>query len=611
MNHVRVPLMHDEHELPHLLLEHLSFRSRPNFTLTAEMVQRSLVSIGSVRMQALARRLSRGDNVSVVAVGGSTAMGLLVPSAKGGMKHTTPSSARFAMWLSARYPQSQIRYRNHAVAGTTSEWRALEVDGLKRAKPDLVLWDYSSNDLADFGDEGSGTAPGTHELRAGLERLARALLQLPSKPAVIYMASMRNVSAAESKTYHMQTDAAEPVVRRYGLGMVSFRDAIWPSIDDTSRSHLFEVIPHSVHVSPWTHQLITDCLCYFWSTIDALAYRYRVELDSNSPSVDSIGTSAPVPEAVFLRASSDVLAPCEGGWKTLLRFHRNSPEETQTPPHDAHEVGDGWSYTTTRPTKEGWEFDALHVGNRSRAALVSERAEHVSGADLTRLHKPIAFKMRFGPQPRLVISYLRSYANYGRALVWFDDDAPEAIRRVHVNECHSAKCLEWFAPKALQTKLMPTRAWCGDDPRAFAYYGWRNITDGAKIQSAMSDAEWRVYSMVLTDLRFSTACQRVLAGKQPPFVLDGWWTDHSSQTHSEGFGHGFALEHDPGARRAGLFEEHASVPLIPSRVSGDMATSSEHIVRLAMLTTPSVLSTMQGVGPLERIRFKVTALRSC
>ena len=64
------------------------------------------------------------------------------------------------------------------------------------------------------------------QLRISFERLARLLLQMPTRPAVLFLMLMRNLD--EPSTYWVQAEAVEPIAKLYGLVLVSYRDAVWP-----------------------------------------------------------------------------------------------------------------------------------------------------------------------------------------------------------------------------------------------------------------------------------------------------------------------------------------------------------------------------------------------
>ena len=204
--------------------------------------------------------------------------------------------------------------------------------------------------------------------------------------------------------------------------------------------------------------------------------------------------------------------------------------------------------------------------------------------------------MLFGESPRLLLTFMRSYQNFGRALVWLDDDLPAALHRVHVNDCYTESCFKNF-PNALrgvaQSLANATTRCSGRDD----YLGWM-------------PGIVREY-----DVAVAQECQRHFAGaRSAPFTLDGWWSDRSSQAHTQGFMHGFQSYQDMINRGANIFVEHVNVSLLPNRTGSRRHSSGvadEHLVHLAMLTDPGVHAGLHGTKLEQRALFKLMGVRSC
>ena len=94
---------------------------------------------------------------------------------------------------------------------------------------------------------------------------------------------------------------------------------------------------------------------------------------------------------------------------------------------------------------------------------------------------------------------------------------------------------------------------------------------------------------------------------RPPFVLDGWWSDRTSQVHAEGLQGGFVRRADLGLAGAAVYREEAAVPLLPP---GRTAVG-EHVVHVAMLDRPGVMASLAGARAAARPRFKLMGLMSC
>ena len=549
-----------------LLHDAEGLRTGHEYPLTGEMFQRSLVHAGDSRIRRVIALASRNETIRVMTIGGSVARGATTHA-----KSTFPSSARFASWLRLRYPHARIVYHNVGVRGTTSAWLALAFDSLGRAHPDLVLWDYSTNDLT----EGATMS----QLRISFERLARLLLQMPTRPAVLFLMLMRNLD--EPSTYWVQAEAVEPIAKLYGLVLVSYRDAVWPAVDrpPSNLSHLYDTHKREgfpYHPTSWTHQLIADCLCYAWAAIEHVQ------------PLNASETASALPPAAFFRARADVLAPCDGGWKTELRFHRMTDDESLRIPQPIDKP-DGWRYVADQPYKEGWQFDA-------RNATGTTDLRSTPGSSLAGLLEPLKFRMSFGEDPRLLVTYLRSYENFGRALVWVDEHAQDALHRVHVNDCYNEKCALAF-PWLLRTAVAN-----------------QSLVRASMARCSGMEASSRNASDVLQSLNRvqNTAghgCLRQLGGLEPPLVLNGWWSDHSSQMHSDGFEHSFTLSSTNTLNDDAIFVENESLPLV--RGAARTGRVVERTVSLAMLTDVGVVAGFTGARLETRPRFKLLSLRSC
>ena len=114
-----------------------------------------------------------------------------------------PSTARFAAWLQWRHPEVRVTYRSFATPGSNSLSRVTGagLDEVASARPDLLIWDYSSNDFSKHIFSSGG-------LRAVLEQLTRTVLSMPSRPTLLHVAAaVGNPATCEAMTVpEMRTD---------------------------------------------------------------------------------------------------------------------------------------------------------------------------------------------------------------------------------------------------------------------------------------------------------------------------------------------------------------------------------------------------------------------
>jgi len=165
---------------------------------------------------------------------------------------------------------------------------------------------------------------------------------------------------------------------------------------------------------------------------------------------------------------------------------------------------------------------------------------------------------------------------------------------VHTNECYVCLSAHKFERAAFANASIDDaaslRTLCGDD--RINELGWKNLTATGTYARVVRGLSW---------------CERHLAGLQPPYVLDGWWSDHTSQAHAEGLQGGYVRRQDLGLAGAAVYREEAAVSLLPPGRTAE----GEHTVHIAMLDRPGVMASLAGMRAAERTRFKLMGLLSC
>ena len=455
---------------------HLTCRASACYPLSPKAMERSLVLEGDARFRRFIQRVAAYQNVSIVTIGGSVALG----HGTGGTRHDPKredgngnAHDRFVRWLRWRYPPGKhITYRKRAVAASSSFFALVSLPVLiKSPYPDLVLWDYSTNDNMDM----PASLPAVLEsyrsaLRATVERLARALLLLPSRPAVLFLSLPRGCGADNDdiNSRDMQSLVYEPVSRLYGLVLVSYLDAMAAS--DT-KGHLYDTF-YKCHPIWYSSQLIADCMSYAWARVE-LSHGTATRQDGP----DSNALMPSLPNIRYADTAADSLQPCKGGWIASM----GAGLENGLLPWGTPSLA--WQYVAG--AKPGWLFNAS-LSKQPADALLLE---------------PITFAVRFGSSPKLVLAYLRSHANVGNALFWIHNRSSDESSRAAALQAYEQQqrfrraCDELAASR--QCLRHPTRC----------------------------DA-----------LSMPLECNMHRSGTLPdPWVLDGRWADESSQTVAKGF----------------------------------------------------------------------------
>jgi len=181
-----------------------------NAVFTHAMLENSLLSVGNTeRIQAAIAKAQRGEEVTIVYLGGSITEGALAQ----------PQPTKCYAYLSAQLfaekfmaDRKQLTYVNAGISGTPSVLgiTRLEQDVLSK-EPDIVFVEFAVNDS-------------NQPLYRGIyESMVRKLIASETQPAVVLLFTF--MESGYSCQPHMQQ-----VGKQYDLGMISVKDAIQPQI---------------------------------------------------------------------------------------------------------------------------------------------------------------------------------------------------------------------------------------------------------------------------------------------------------------------------------------------------------------------------------------------
>lgn len=214
------------------------------------MIGRSLLDAGNNRrLKRVIAKARSGTEVTVAFIGGSITEGY----------NATDNGRSYAALVAdgfraAFVPEGgSMRAVNAGMAGTPSTIGMIRYrrDVLEKtpAPPDLVFVEFAVND----GDDPTNGA--------AFESLVRKILDAPNEPAVILL-----FSVFQSR-WNLQ-DRLAPIGARYGLPMVSVKDAVVPELDKGSLSDeaFFSDI---YHPTDYGHRLMADCVIAALRAVDA------------------------------------------------------------------------------------------------------------------------------------------------------------------------------------------------------------------------------------------------------------------------------------------------------------------------------------------------------
>ncbi len=171
------------------------------------MVDRGMTSLGDpARFVRVMRKAMAGEEITVGFIGGSVTYG----------GAATTQEARWARvvekWWKDTFPQAKINYVNAGQSGTPSLFGVHRVDDdLLKYEPDFVVIEFGVNDeLMDWQ-------------RDAYASLVRRIITYKSQPATMLFFVMNEGGS------NAQADQI-PIGNFYDLPMVSYCDAVWPSV---------------------------------------------------------------------------------------------------------------------------------------------------------------------------------------------------------------------------------------------------------------------------------------------------------------------------------------------------------------------------------------------
>lgn len=486
------PRLELEHKKP-MLKEHFEQSSLYPLDAAAFLRSQPKYPANFSRIRSAIRKLrcsSQKDKFRIVVLGGSVPKGDEIPESIGG-----PWPSRFISWLNSHSNgRGGVDLLNLAVPGTNSLWRVAEIDNIPFKSADVLIVDYTTNDmLSESGMVALDSSDGLwRRVRSATETLLRHALSASPDLAIIYLGLTRGWRhggpdrdlVAAKKAYSFQDEVYGAVLKHYGVPLVSFRDAIWPERDRPPREsrHLFDT-KVTVHPEWYVHQLIADIFAYSWvvqevqlppkelsCASDVNSYRTVAETEKD------VRRTITLPAPKFSNSDLDALQSCQ----TLT--HLNAANGTSS--FQPLRIGDGWRLITSNRHKIGWQYEA-------------------NGSSF---HSTITFSVRFGVKPILGVLHLKSYRSFGSAAFWFGDrENPESsIKRIrdmyNTNRVFARTCRQ---------------RWLSKDHR--------------KKSIAMN----------------SPACRRFLSGMPSnPWIIDSQWADKSSQSDVTVFTSGWGRKDD-------------------------------------------------------------------
>lgn len=318
-----------------------------------------------------------GSSIKIVAFGGSVTVGYRMCN--------TSYPEMFVGWLQKAFPGVQFSLVNLARRATAATFAALCLVQDLPEDADLVLIEYSVNGYG--GQCQCFTAPQT----AGYETLIRKIIKKTPKAALMSFASFMwlDKDNKPGKYYDTGEDQHGVVARRYGVPMMSVRDAMYDAMFDDDNPwgiKRSKILVDIVHVGEYGASVYAAFLAWaLRHQVTRLLLHHRGLADASKPPP---GMPPPInPEA----AQEDWPTFCAEGLmlKSIVKENR------------------GWEFVDEGSNQcAGCHKYGLRTSGVGKVLMLKVNSAVLSDKD-----------KQGGAKVMLALSYLRSYSDVGKARV--------------------------------------------------------------------------------------------------------------------------------------------------------------------------------------------------
>lgn len=233
-----------------------------------KMIEASLISTGNnYRMKKAIEKAQNGEEVTIAYIGGSITEGAAATTKE---KNYAYLSYKYFKDTFGKDSGDNVKFVNAGMGGTPSALGVIRYDrdvtSYGEVLPDVVYIEFSVND---YQEPTNGAA---------FESMVRNIMNAPNQPAVVLL------FCVFKSRWNMQ-DNYLPIGYYYDLPMVSIKDAVVPELeagritDDLFFADIY-------HPTDFGHSLMTDCIKYYYTTVNAEA-----EADENTQLPDAARVS--------------------------------------------------------------------------------------------------------------------------------------------------------------------------------------------------------------------------------------------------------------------------------------------------------------------------------
>lgn len=213
-------------------------------SVTDEMRTASVINQGNItRIADVMVRAAKGEEITIAYLGGSITAG-----SSASPQETSCYAYLTTEWWKKAFPDAKINYVNAGIGATDSYLGVHRVQkDVLDSKPDLVIVEFSVNDYKGHNKE-------TYEC------LLRRILSSETEPAVVSL-FLTQENGSDFQSEHQQ------VAFRLEVPMVSYRNAIYPSITDGSLAWSSVGAADGTHPNNGGHSVIAHLLTNFFRSV--------------------------------------------------------------------------------------------------------------------------------------------------------------------------------------------------------------------------------------------------------------------------------------------------------------------------------------------------------
>ncbi len=227
-----------------LLANRVDATDTGDVAITDDMRKASVINQGNITRLADAMvKAANGEEVTIAYIGGS------ITDGDSANPKATACYAYLSMtWWQKTFPNATINYVNAGIGATDSYLGVHRVEGdVLVHDPDVVIVEFSVNDYRALNKE-------------SYESLLRRILQHESNPAVISL-FLTQENGSDYQNNH------QVVAFNLSVPMISYRNAIYPAIQNGSLDWLSVGSPDGTHPNNGGHKVIAHFLTNFFNSV--------------------------------------------------------------------------------------------------------------------------------------------------------------------------------------------------------------------------------------------------------------------------------------------------------------------------------------------------------